>query len=253
MVDVALSVASAVGVLLSGGFVLYEVGRFATPQVAESRFDERREIIAYTVGLFVGIPLALVLLFYLGAAAAGAWLGAFVYLGLFLALREVSEWGLLQTWYFGDGPSGPFYALGFRSAIGGILILAVLAVALGGPVPAPARLVVIALESAALLALEAMGALVSVPRRYAGSGRDFSIVRAVVLGGLGYFLLAFGASSDPTVATFALLIVLAAAVYFYRSHRRVLTEAPPLSGATAPRARPGRYDRVGPAGPPGSR
>ena len=59
-----LSLGALVGVGLSGGFVWWEVGRFAVPQVPVSLFDERRELIAYTAGLFVGVPLAVAFLLF---------------------------------------------------------------------------------------------------------------------------------------------------------------------------------------------
>jgi hypothetical protein len=58
VVVASLSLGAVAGVLLSAGFIWVEVGRYATPQVPETLFDERREIFAYTAGLFIGVPLA---------------------------------------------------------------------------------------------------------------------------------------------------------------------------------------------------
>jgi len=88
VVVASLSIGAVVGVLLSGGLVYYEVGRFATPQVEETRFNERRAIFAYTGGLFVGVPLAIFLLLFLTATGNGAWPGALLFMALLLATGE---------------------------------------------------------------------------------------------------------------------------------------------------------------------
>ncbi|MGI0155066.1 MAG: hypothetical protein ACREDE_02865, partial [Thermoplasmata archaeon] len=133
MVDLGLTLGAVVGVLLSGGYVYVEIGRFATPQVPETLFEERREVFAYTAGLFVGIPLAIAFLFFLTAMANAALPGALILLATLIAGTEVAQWGLLRAHYWGTGDSGPFYALGFRAGIGGIFALTLVAQYLAGP------------------------------------------------------------------------------------------------------------------------
>ena len=40
--------------LLAGGFVYWQVGRYAAPQVPVTLFDEKREVYAFVIGLFMG-------------------------------------------------------------------------------------------------------------------------------------------------------------------------------------------------------
>jgi hypothetical protein len=50
MVYSPLAVGGFIGVLISGAFVYWEVGRYAAPQVPRSRFNEPRALWAYTAG-----------------------------------------------------------------------------------------------------------------------------------------------------------------------------------------------------------
>ncbi len=251
MVVASLSLGAVAGVLLSGGFVYYEVGRFATPQVEETRFNERRAIFAYTGGLFVGVPLAIFLLLFLASTGHGAWPGAILFLALLLAVGEGAEWGLLRSRYFGTGPAGPFYALAFRAGIAAILVLALMAQALAAAtLNAPAIGLAVG-QSLALLALAAMGALLSLPGRYVPSRRA-SPVLSVAMGGFGYLLIAFPTFSGPEVGAAALVVAIVGAGYLYLQHRPLLATIPPPSGPTArPAAGAGasRYGRTGPPPP----
>ncbi|MHB1931901.1 MAG: hypothetical protein ACYCPV_02775 [Thermoplasmata archaeon] len=242
MVDASLSLGAVVGVLLSGGFVYYEVGRFATPQVEETRFNERRAIFAYTGGLFVGVPLAIFLLLFLTSTGNGAWPGAILFLGLLLAVGEGAEWGLLRSRYFGTGPAGPFYALAFRAGVAAILILAIMAQVLGAPTLSAPAIGLALGQSLALLAFGAMGALMSLPGRYRPDRRATPIL-SVALGGFGYLLIAFPTFSGPAVGAAALGVGVVGAGYLYLQQRPLLATIPPPSG---PAARPG-------VGAPGSR
>jgi hypothetical protein len=108
MVLPSLSIGAAVGVILSAGFVYVEVGRYATPQVPVTLFEERREIFAYTAGLFVGIPFAVVYLLYALAMVNGALPGALLFLGLLVGGTELAQWALLRSAYWGRTASSPF-------------------------------------------------------------------------------------------------------------------------------------------------
>ena len=125
MVLASLSIGAAVGVLLSAAFLYFEVGRFATPQVPVTLFDERKELFAYTAGLFVGVPLAIAFTLFQISMGAGALLSALVCLALLVAGGEVAQWALLRTKFWGREAARPFYALGYRAAIGGIISLAI--------------------------------------------------------------------------------------------------------------------------------
>ncbi|MGD0251040.1 MAG: hypothetical protein ABSB97_09195, partial [Thermoplasmata archaeon] len=165
-----LSLGALVGVLLSGGFVWWEVGRYATPQVPATLFDERRELFAYTAGLFVGVPLAITFVLFFDSMANGALIGALLFLGLLVVGAEVAQWALLRTRFWGPGESGPFYALGYRAAIGGIVALALVSQYFSLSSPTVDGIALVVLESVAVVALEVAGALLSVRAR-PGSGR----------------------------------------------------------------------------------
>jgi hypothetical protein len=200
MVNTALSLGGLVGVGLSGAFMYWQVGRYAAPQVPRTLFEERKEFIAYTVGLFAGIPLALPLLFYIDALGFGAILGAAIDLALLVAGTELAQWLLLRTVYFGQGESGAFYALGFRAGIGGLLCLAVVAQYLSGPALSALGIGVVLVQSLALVVVQVAASLLAVrgpPRLGRIGGSPFA-------GGLfalfGLFLLGLGSliGSDPT-------------------------------------------------------
>ncbi|MCI4330044.1 MAG: hypothetical protein L3J80_04160, partial [Thermoplasmata archaeon] len=165
MVQLALTFGAVVGVVLSAGYVWWEVGRYAAPQVPESRFDERKEMFAYTAGLFAAIPLAAVLLLLLAAFPQGLIGLVAIYLALLIGLTELGQWLLLRSVYFGSDGSGPFYAVGFRAGLAGILILAVVAQVLSAANLSLATLAVALVQSAALLALQVTGAIFSLPTR----------------------------------------------------------------------------------------
>lgn len=260
MADLPLTVGAVVGVLLSGGFILIEIGRYATPQVPETLFDERREVFAYTAGLFVGIPLALALLFFLDSMANGALPGALLWLLVLVGGLEVAQWALMRTRYWGRSESGPFYALGYRAGIGGIFGLTVVAQYLSGPTLGADGIAVVVAEAFALLGLEVAGGLLSLPPSEAAGRRGGGPIPGAIFGAVGLFLVGLapladpGANGDPTVALAAAIVALIGAALVYRRLRPMLAAVPPpTAGGTAPSRRApttyGRTDR-GPEGPP---
>ncbi len=260
MPDLPLTAGAVVGVLLSGGFVLAEVGRFASPQVPETLFDERREVFGYTAGLFVGIPLALAFLFYFDSMANGALPGALLWLAILVGATEVAQWGLLRTRYWGTTESSPFYALGYRAGIGGIFGLTVVGQYLSGPVVSATGAVLVGLEALAVLGLEVAGALLSLPPSSVEGRRGGGPIPGAIFGAVGFFLLGLaplsGIGSTEAVATAygAALVALAGAVLVYRRLRPILAAVPaPTAGRAAPAIREaapyGRTDR-GPGSPP---
>jgi hypothetical protein len=257
VVDLGLSIGALVGVLLSGGYVYAEIGRFATPQVPETLFDERREVFAYTAGLFVGVPLAIAFLFFLTSMTNGALLGAAIFLGGLVAGTEVAQWALLRSHYWGVGESGPFYALGYRAGIAGIFALALVAQYLAGPTVAWDGIVLVLIESAAVLTLEVAGALLSLPPSAAAGRKGGGTIPGAIFGAVGFFVLGVGALSGTatpsaeSVTYAAAVIALVGGLLVYVRLRPLLTAVPAPSAGGAPpeRAAPapfGRTDR-GPA------
>jgi hypothetical protein len=250
--ELDLSIGAFVGVALSGGFVWWEVGRYATPQVPVTLFDERRELFAFTAGLFVGIPLAVAYILYITSMASFALFAGLLFLALLVAGTEVAQWALLRTRFWGSDESGPFYALGYRAAIGGIIALALVseAIAVYGLVPVVIGFAV--LDAVAVVALEVAGALLSVRAR-PGSGRTGGgPVSGAIFAAVGFFLLGVGAGAGGYVEPLAALVAILGGVIVYRRLRSLLAVIPPPSrGPKSPepalRSSYSRTDRNRPA------
>ncbi len=246
MVALSLTIAGALGIVLTGGYLWWEMGRYTTPQVVESRFDERRMIFAYTLGLFVGILLSLPWLLYLAAMTNAALLGAFALLAVLVLSIELAEWAVRRTHYWGKGPSFPFYAVGLRAGIGGILVLALVGQYLSASTITWDGTSVVGLQAVAIVALEVTGALLSLPATAAGSPRrEAGALSAALISGIGLFLLGFNALGGEIVGGVAAVIVLIGSIYLYRRTRAILDHVPPpsLVGAPAPVSPGGRYGR----------
>jgi hypothetical protein len=213
--ELSLTFGAVVGVVLSAGFVWYEIGRYAAPQVSASRFNELKEMYAYTAGLFIGIPLAVALLFLLSSLPLGEIGGVAIYLAALVGGAEFIEWLMLRSIYFGSDGSGPFYAVGFRAGVGGILVLAIVAQALTSPALSVESLAVALAQSVAVLALQISGGVLSLPpvvksrsaRGGPGAGATFSAV--------GFFLLALGPAFGSEGGFGAAVLVAAIAVWMY--------------------------------------
>ncbi len=259
VVDLGLSLGALVGVLLSGGYVYLEIGRYATPQVPETLFDERREVFAYTAGLFVGIPLAVAFLLFLVSMSNGALPGALLFLAALVGGTEVAQWALLRAHYWSTGASGPFYALGYRAGIGGIFALALVAQYLAGPRTTWDGITLVMVESFAVLLLEVAGALLSLPPSEEAGRRGGGPVPGAIFGAVGFFVLGVGALSgtanvsNEAVAYAAAFIALFGGLLVYARLRPMLALVPAPSAGGAPptrteRAAFGRTDRTPPAG-----
>jgi hypothetical protein len=244
VVNLSLSIGALVGVLLSGGFVYYEIGGFATPQVPETLFDERREVFAYTAGLFVGIPLAIAFLLFLDSMANGALPGALIFLVALAGGTEVAQWALLRAHYWGTGESGPFYALGFRAGIAGIFALAIIAQYLAGSSVTWDGVTLVILESFAVLTLEVAGALLSLPPSATAGRKGGGAVPGTIFELVGFFVLGVGALSGigspggEEVAYGAALVALLGGFLVYHRLRSMLAAIPAPSAGTPPPARP---------------
>jgi len=254
VVDLSLSIGALVGVLVSGGFVYGEIGRYATPQVPETLFDERREVFAYTAGLFVGIPLAIAFLFFLDSMANGALPGAVIFLAALVVGTEVAQWALLRAHYWGTGESGPFYALGYRAGIAGIFALAIVAQYLASSAVTWDGVTLVIVECFAILALEVAGALLSLPPSPTAGRKGGGPVPGAIFEVVGFFVLGIGALSgvstpyDEAVTYGAAIVALLGGVLVYRRLRPLLTAIPAPSAGAPPPPRPvpplfGRTDR----------
>lgn len=239
MVVASLSLGAVAGVLLSAGFVWVEVGRYATPQVPETLFDERREIFAYTAGLFVGVPLAVAYILYQFSMGNGALLSAVLFLALLVGGTEVAQWALLRSRYWGRDESSPFYTLGFRAGIGGIIGLAVISQYLGGTSVSADGVTLVVLDAVALVALEVTGALLSI-RPTSGSRRTGGgPLSGALFGALGFFLLGIGPIGGEASAFVGAALVVLVSLFLYRNLRVMLSTIPPPSaGPPAPAALP---------------
>jgi hypothetical protein len=244
IVNLGLTVGAFVGVLLSGGFVYVEIGRYATPQVPETLFDERREVFAYTAGLFVGIPLAVAFLFFLDSMANGALPGAAIFLAGLVAGTEVAQWAVLRSHYW-TGPAGSFYALGYRAGIAGIFALAIVGQYLASPPATWDGILFVLIECFAILALEVAGALLSLPPSAVAGRTGGGPVPGAIFAVVGFFILGIGALSgvstlaNEEVAYAAAIVALLGGLLVYRRLRPLLAAVPPPSGGTRPPPRTG--------------
>jgi hypothetical protein len=248
VVVASLSLGAVAGVVLSAGFLWFEVGRYATPQVPVTVFDERKVLAGYTVGLFVGVPLAAAYVLLAASILNGAVFGIGLFLGGIVVGSEVAQRLLVRSGYWGRTPAAPFYAVSFRAGIGAILALAVVAGYLGAVATPTADGLAAALTAAvALVALEVAGGLLSI-RRSAGAGTSGGAVAGGIFGAVAFFLLGVGPAAGVAGSLAAPLIVLAGAVFAYRARRGILAEVPPPTGAVAPRRsdRPLAYGRTSP-------
>jgi len=256
MVVLSLTLGGVVGILLSAGFVWWEIGRYATPQVPVTVFDERKVLAAYTVGLFVGVPLAAAYLLLVTSLTNAALYGAAVFLGGLVVGTEVAQRWVERSAYWGSTPAAPFYAVSLRAGIGGILAIAAVASYLG-TVTTPTVLGTLStvLTAIALVALEVAGGLLSTRRPSAVSSRPGSPWAGGLFGAVAFFLLGIGPTAGPLGALAAPVVVLAGALTTYRRGRRILAEVPAPTGPAPALAtdRPLPYGRTGsaPAGEPG--
>jgi hypothetical protein len=247
MVVASLSIGAVVGVLLSGGFVWWEVGRYASPQVPVTLFDERKELFAYTAGLFVGVPLALAAILYVLSLANGAWPGALLFLAALVVSTEVAQWALLRSRFWGRSDSSPFYALGYRASIGGIIALALVAQYLGTTNPTLAGVVLVILEAVAVVALEVAGALLSFRGGFPGAPPRGGPVSGAIFGVFGFLLIGLGPLAGEAGAFGGALVALFGAGLVYRRLRPMLATipAPGASGPPPGPRPPSAYRRTG--------
>ena len=252
MVVASLTLGAVVGVLFSAAFLYFEIGRFATPQVPVTLFDERKELFAYTAGLFVGVPLAIAFTLFQIAMSAGALLSALVCLALLVGGDEVAQWALLRTKFWGREPARPFYALGYRAAIGGIISLAIVAEYLANPTITVDGTFLVLLESAAIVALQVAGSFLSLPSLSPSDRVGGSWVAGALFSAVGFFLLGIGGLGGEATAYAGAVVALLGAALVYRRLRPQLSRVPPpASGPKAPVSNaPLAYGRTESPSPP---
>ena len=234
MVVASLTLGAVVGVLLSGAFLYIEVGRYAEPQVPVTLFDERKELFAYTAGLFVGIPLAIAFILFQVSMGSGALISALVFLALLVGGDEVAQWALLRTQYWGREPARPFYALGFRAAIGGIISLAVVSQYLSNPTISVDGTALVLLESLAIVALQVSGSFLSLPPSAPGERVGGGVVAGALFSAVGFFLLGLGYLGGEATGFGGALVALFGAVLVYRRLRPALARVPAPSAGPKP-------------------
>ena len=248
MVVASLTLGAVVGVLLSAAFLYFEVGRFAEPQVPVTLFDERKELFAYTAGLFVGVPLAIAFILFEVAMGSGALLSALAFLGLLVIGDEVAQWALLRTKFWGREPARPFYALGYRAAIGGIISLAVVSQYLSNPSLSVDGVVLVLLESLAIVALQVAGSFLSLPSITPGERTGGSAVAGGLFSTVGFFLLGLGFVGGEASEYVGAIVALLGAVLVYRRLRPTLARVPAPTAGPKPETdgRPLAFGRTPP-------
>ena len=244
MFTLGLEIGGFVGVVISGAYVYFEVGRFAAPQVPTSRFNESKALAAYIVGLFIGIPLALVWIFFEISVASGSAISALIDVVLLVVAGEIAQTAMLRTRFFGFTPADPFYALTLRAGIGGLLALGTVAEYLNGKT-APLGIALALTQSVALVLIQVTGglrALLPVPTASSVlRQRLSSIFLQLVL----YVLVALGEYYGAFYGLVGAGLAIAGAAYLYWDARPTVL-APPRPRA-APTGRPAptsRYDRL---------
>ena len=234
MVVASLTIGAVVGVLFSGAFLYFEVGRYAEPQVPVTLFDERKELFGYTAGLFVGIPLAVAFVLFQLSMGNGAIPSALLFLGLLVGGDEIAQWALLRTHYWGSEPARPFYALGYRAAIGGIISLAIVAQYLANPTITIDGTFLVLLESAAVVALQVAGSFLSLPPMSSGERIGGSPLAGALFSAVGFFLLGVGYLGGEATGYVGAVVALLGAGLVYRRLRHNLASVPAPSAGPKP-------------------
>jgi hypothetical protein len=237
MVVASLTLGAIVGVVLSGAFLYFEVGRYAVPQVPVTLFDERKVLFAYTAGLFVGIPLAIAFILFELSMGNGALLSALLFLAALVIGDEVAQWALLRTKYWGREAARPFYATAYRAAIGGIISLALISQYLSNPTITVDGTALVVLESMAVVALQVAGSFLSLPPSATGDRVGGSVLAGGLFSTVGFFLLGIGYIGGEVTAYVGALVALLGALLVYRRLRPILASVPaPSSGPKPPEA-----------------
>ncbi len=159
----------------------------------------------------------------------GALPGALIFLALLVGGIELAQWGLLRSSYWGRTESAPFYALGYRAAIGGLIALGVVSEYLGASSITVDGVVLAVLEATAIVGLQVAGALLSL-RPKPGSGRTSGgPLSGAIFAAFGFFLLGLGPLGGEVSAFLGAGIAFLGALLVYRRLRSTLASIPPPS------------------------
>ncbi|MCI4336591.1 MAG: hypothetical protein L3K17_05270 [Thermoplasmata archaeon] len=248
MVDGALLIAATVGITMSGTFVYFEIGRYAAPQVPRSLFDERKVLIAYTAGLFVGVALSLPLGLFLTSLYGGSLLVGLIGLAILIAGMEAAQWLALRSVYFGSDAARPFYAIGIRAGASAILVLTLMSLFLGQKTLDVYGLIAALAQSAAVVGLEAAGGVLGVRLSLSGTAPTGGPISSALFTTAGFFFLGFGSLFGPVVGALVAMLILAMSLRTYRRLRgpvlgSIRPPAPPEGTEGPPTSAFGRTDR----------
>lgn len=248
MVQFPLLLAATVGIGLSAALVYREVGRYAAPQVPQSLFDERKLLISYTAGLFVGVALSIPLGLFLTSLTGGSLAVGLAGLAILIAAMEAAQWLAQRSVYFGSDAARPFYGLGIRAGASAILVLTLVTLFLGTDVIDLYGVIATLCQSAAIVGMEGAGALLAVRLAAPHPGASGGPVASGAFTAAGFFFLGFGSLFGPAVAALVSLLILAMSIRTFRRLRgpvlgSIRPPAAPGTGATDAASPFGRTDR----------
>jgi hypothetical protein len=165
----------------------------------------------------VGVPLAVCLFLLYASFPLFAFGGIAIYMALLVGGTELAQWYVLRTHYFGSDGATPFYAVGFRLGIGGVLALALVAQYLSGPTISALGVAAPVAAALAIVLLEGVGAILSLPATGDRPTRRGGPISGIPIAAIGFFLLGYSASFGPAVAITGAALVAAGALWLYRS------------------------------------
>ena len=193
------------------------------------------------------MPLAVAFLLFQISMGNGAVPSALLFLGLLVAGDEVAQWALLRTKFWGREPARPFYALGYRAAIGGIISLAIVADYLSAPTITIDGTGLVLLESVAIVMLQVAGSFLSLPSTTPSERVGGSPVAGGLFSAIGFFLLGIGFVGGEATAYAGAFVALLVAVLVYRRLRPALAHVPAPAAGPPPKPsdKPLAYGRTG--------
>lgn len=218
---------AAILALIPAGLVLFAVlDRYAAPRVPESRFDERKLLLAFVVGIPAGLPLAILFLLFTRAWATLAWETAAIYAVLFAAVAAVERRLFLQFGTFGGRPRpslrAAFYAFGLGGGNAVVVALATTLSDFTSGIPGPEILGLFFLLSCDLALIEGYAGIRTARARREGFSwlppLDVLAIEAVTLPVVGTLYLSLGFVKVALLLTW----LLAAIILLTREEQRTL-------------------------------
>lgn len=236
MVQFALLLAAAAGIGLSAALIYQEVGRYAAPQVPRSLFDERKLLISYTAGLFVGIALSIPFGLFLTSLTGGSLFVGLAGLAVLVVGMEAAQWLSQRSVYFGSDAARPFYALGIRAGASAILVLTLVSLFLGSAAVDGYGAIAAVCQSASIVGLEGAGALLAVRLAAPATGATGGPLSSGAFTAAGFFFVGFGSLFGPVIGALVALLVLAMSIRTFRRLRAAVLGSvrPPAAPGTEP-------------------